>query len=216
VSNRPTGHDFYVGGQRVAANVPDTFLPHIIAEHTGMSAAQAADARARMDLAGLVIATQQFVANDVLDIENGHATLAEMRSHFDAQKKNPDRNTEIDGETTFDLWERLPPEGRRDLLLTAAWAARDGELPDVEPGMVNIMYAVSLHEFARAFTGTMDEFLPKMPGDPLRHPAAVFASSYAFDRDEEPLDVLTTFLILNLGALNATRAEQAKNSPQTS
>lgn len=207
-------HDFYVGGQRVASNVPATFLPHVAAEHTELSADEAARAIGLIDLAGLVGSLAQFAVNDMRDVETGETTLERLRAHYAEEHNTPDRDPD-DGETTFDLWLQTPPEGRRDAVLAVAWQARGVELPEVD--LKGYGTALMIQDLAREFTPAVETltggFLPPMPGAPLNHSAALFVIGYVSDRDEDPMDTLTTYLVLTWAAVRASRVKDGPTAP---
>ncbi|MFJ5122378.1 hypothetical protein [Kitasatospora sp. NPDC088548] len=199
---------FLVGGVPVARNVPAEFLPHVVAEHMGVTAAQASDMMRLNDLARLTTDLSRFAARDARDLVQGQPFASKI-DFYRAEAARTGRSPD-DGETTYDVWAEADPLSRRDALLGAAWAARTlPELPPT-PGAWPDPRATAeaLHEFARQHPGNAPgTFLP-MPGEPLRHPAALIATTYLDDTESDPVEQCSTLLILAYGAVRARTAQQ--------
>ena len=95
----------------------------------------------------------------------------------------------------LERWKQAEPESRAALLLSAAWGAREKELP-TEPVTVGLEYARDLHGYAKAETDSEKFHGVSYPAMPLPGQAGALASSYAFDRSDLRHSLRTVLILL--------------------
>lgn len=152
-----------------------------------------------MEIAQGSVLLGQVAANDAADILAGQATVEELVEHYLQDAGVDARSEEEHRETLFDLWCDVAPAARRDAILAATWMGRTNPLPEVARPVVR-RYAEELQRLAKEFTGGERAFLPASPGQVLKHPAAVLASSFVSDSDNEEIYKVAAYLALATAA----------------
>lgn len=126
-----------------------------------------------MQIPGVLIALRETLENHGNDVERAAADPETLRG-----------------------WGASLPETRSALLLSLAWAARNGALGEDDESH-GYGYAAELHRYAREFIGGSELWHgSRYPSMPLPGQAGALASSLGFDREDVPISLKSALLLM--------------------